>query len=199
MLKRERQVRRLGHSPWFCLLPASRPVFTLKYVSPAPGTHCRWHARMHSKRTSRGVSDPVRRPLAFRERFHLFPVVSRRPPAETPPLSAQEYVGRIVLGMPYAHTIIYGSLKLMSMRTQIQAARPCRKDTCNICSICQQGFELGETYGRYGKGVYFSSAIEKAGQYANGSTKVGTVGVACVGRLCILFRQPQTLRHLQLL
>lgn len=54
----------------------------------------------------------------------------------------------------------------------MQGAAPCRTDTCNLCSICQQGFKLGKCNRRYGKGVYFTSEARKAGRYADGTKKV---------------------------
>lgn len=59
---------------------------------------------------------------------------------------------------------------------------PCGEATCNVCSICMNGFKLLGNVGntarltnfnlRYGQGLYFSSVAGKANDYASLSEKV---------------------------
>ncbi|CAM9090420.1 unnamed protein product, partial [Ectocarpus sp. 4 AP-2014] len=50
-------------------------------------------------------------------------------------------------------------------------AAPCGLQDCNICNICLQGFKIGKSSTRYGRGVYFSKEATKASSYAGGSEK----------------------------
>ncbi|CAM9670459.1 unnamed protein product [Ectocarpus fasciculatus] len=50
-------------------------------------------------------------------------------------------------------------------------AAPCGLKLCNVCNICLQGFKLGRTRRRFGRGVYFSSKPAKANAYAQGTEK----------------------------
>ncbi|CAM9094522.1 unnamed protein product [Ectocarpus sp. 6 AP-2014] len=50
-------------------------------------------------------------------------------------------------------------------------AAPCGLQDCNVCNICLQGFKIGKSSTRYGRGVYFSKQATKANSYAGGSEK----------------------------
>ncbi|CAN0378170.1 unnamed protein product, partial [Ectocarpus sp. 8 AP-2014] len=50
-------------------------------------------------------------------------------------------------------------------------AAPCGLQDCKVCNICLQGFKIGKSSTRYGRGVYFSKLATKANSYAGGSEK----------------------------
>ncbi|CAN0247860.1 unnamed protein product, partial [Ectocarpus sp. 13 AM-2016] len=50
-------------------------------------------------------------------------------------------------------------------------ASPCGLQLCNVCNICLQGFKLGKSSTRFGRGVYFGSKPAKSNAYARGTEK----------------------------
>ncbi|CAM9185954.1 unnamed protein product [Ectocarpus sp. 4 AP-2014] len=52
-----------------------------------------------------------------------------------------------------------------------KSASPCGLQLCNVCNICLQGFKLGKSSTRFGRGVYFSSRPAKSNAYAQGTEK----------------------------